>query len=68
MVSGVGHNHTEKPVDRLEWRQAEIRIEANDFGDDVAHLGQHFAANILDFVRAQPPDLLDHCQRQSKIG
>ena len=49
-IVGVGDDHPEVAVDGLERRQAKIRIEANDFGDHVADLGQELATNVFDFV------------------
>ena len=68
MVTGVGYNHAEESIHRLEWRQAKIGIQANDFRYDVANLGQQFAAYVLDFVGAQAADFFDDGQRQREVG
>src|SRR5438105_15587942 len=67
MISGVSHDHAEESVDRLERRQAQIGVYTDDFGDDVADFGQQFAANVLNFVRAQAADFLDDGERHGEI-
>src|SRR3989440_4211594 len=64
----VGDDHAEIAVDRLKRGQTEMGIEANDFGDNVADLGEQLSADVFDFVRANAADFLDNGQRQSKIG
>src|SRR6266480_481381 len=51
-IAGVGDDHEEVVIDGLERREAEICVEANDFGDDVANLGNELAADVFDFVGA----------------
>ena len=45
----------------------EIGIEANDFGDDVANLGEKFAADIFDFIGAQATNFFHDRERQGKV-
>src|SRR5258708_6442645 len=55
-ISGVGDNHAEISVDGLQRRQAQIGIEANDFGDDVADFSEEFSADVLAFIGAETPN------------
>ena len=66
-LSGVGDNHAEVAVDRLKRRQAEIGVQTNDFGDDVAHLGEKFSADVFDFVGAEAADFFDDRERQGEM-
>ncbi len=66
-ISGVGNNHAEVAIDGLKRRKAEIGIQANDFGDDVAHLGEKFSADVFDFIGAQAADFLDDGERQGEM-
>src|ERR1700722_13743262 len=52
-VAGVGDDHVKVAVDGFERRQTEIGVQANDFGDDIANLGEQLTADVFDFVSAQ---------------
>src|SRR5712692_10410996 len=67
-TAGVGHDHAEVAVDGLERRQAEIGVQADDFGDHVANLGKQLAAHVLDFVGAETADFFDHGERKREAG
>src|SRR5713226_5585946 len=67
-IAGVGHDHAEVAVDGLERRQAEIGVQADDFGDHVANLGEQLAAHVLDFVGTEAADFLDHGERKREAG
>ena len=67
-IAGVGHHHVEVTVDGFQRRQPEIAVEAHDFGDHVANLGEQLAADVFDFVGAQAANFFDHRQRQSEAG
>ena len=58
-IANIGDHHAEVSVDSLERRQAEVGVQANDFGDDVANLGEQFAADIFDFVGAEAANFFD---------
>src|SRR6266404_2415015 len=58
-IAGVRHDHAEVAVDRFERRQTEVRVQANNFGDDIANLCQQLAADVFDLVGAEAPDFLD---------
>src|SRR5579859_1144170 len=66
-IPRVCHYHAEISIDGFKRRQPEIRVQPHNFRHNVAHLGQQFSANVLNFIRAQPPDLLHHRQRQRKM-
>ena len=68
MVSGVCNDHPVESVNGCERGQPKIGIQANDFGNDVTHLGQQFSAHVFDFVGAQATNLFDNRQRQREIG
>ncbi len=63
-ITGVGDDHAEVAVDRFERRKAEIGVEANDFGDDVADFSQQLSANVFDFVGAKAANLFDDRERE----
>ena len=44
-------------------RKAEIAVEADDFGDDIAHFGEKFAADVFDFVGADTANFFDDGKR-----
>src|SRR4029077_19373108 len=67
-AAGVGHDHAEVAVDGFERRQAEIGVQADNFGDHVANLGEQLAAHFFDFVGADAANFLDHGERQSKAS
>ena len=66
-VVDVRDNHAEVTVDGFERRQAKVRIEAHNFGDDVADLGEQFSADLFDFVGANAANFFDDSQWQRKI-
>src|SRR5256885_744554 len=67
-ISCIGDNHAKVAVNRLEGRQAKIGVEANDFSDDVAHLGEQLAANVFDFIGAKTANFFDDREWQGEIG
>src|SRR5262249_49601811 len=67
-ATGVGHDHTEVAVNGFERRKAEIAVEANDFGDDVAHLGDELAADVFDLVGTDATNFFDDAQRKRVAG
>src|SRR5208337_1754587 len=66
-IPGIGDDHAEIAVDGLERRQAEIGIKADDFSDDVANLGEEFAANIFNFIGAQAANFLHDGERKGEM-
>src|ERR1700728_3616420 len=65
-IARVGYNHAEVAVEGFQRRQAEIAVETNDFGDDVANFGKEFAADVFEFVGANAADFLDDRERQDE--
>ena len=59
----VGNDHAEIAIDRFECWQSEVGVQADDFGDDVAHLCEELAADVFDFIRANPADFFDDRKR-----
>src|SRR5467141_2420935 len=59
-AAGVGNHHAEVAVDGFERRQAEIGVQADNFGDYVANLGKQLAAHVFDLVGAEAADFLDY--------
>jgi len=43
-------------------REAKISVEANDFGDDVANLGDELAADVFDFVGTNAANFFDDAE------
>src|SRR5262249_20677949 len=62
----VADHHAVVAVYGLDGVDAELRVEANDFSDDVANLGQQFAADLLDIFLLQAANLLDESERQGE--
>src|SRR6266478_7181890 len=62
-IADVGHDHAKVAVDWFERWQAEIRVQADNFGDHVANLSEQLAAHVFDFVGAEAADFLDHGER-----
>src|SRR5581483_2838864 len=67
-IAGIGDNHAEVAVDGLERRKAEVGVETDDLGDDVADLGEELAADVLNFVGADTANFFHHGERESKAG
>ena len=69
LFSGDFHDdHMEIAVKRLERRQGELHVQAHDLGDDVAHAGEKFSADVFDFVGPEAANFFDDGQRQSEDG
>src|SRR3984893_6262308 len=67
-IAGIGDNHAEVAVNGFERRQTEVRVQADNFGDHVADLGEQLAADVFDFVGAEAADFLNYGEGQREAG
>src|ERR1700734_3670597 len=69
LFSGDFHDdHVEIAVQRFEWRQRKLDVEADDLSNYIAYAREELSADVFDFAGLEAANFFDDGQRQSEDG